>query len=932
MPIGMKATMSADTSQFKEQMEQMKSSATNVGRELKKTTKDIQTMTSHLRQMSEEEKNSPFGQFLQDEIRKATQAAGDLADIRADIQQNIAAMASDTAIWDGVAQGIAVTRDVVTGFASSMGIATKEGTLMGDTLNMITKAQGLANAAISVGNALQGQSKIITAITLLQKKAETAAINLNTAATGKATIAQRLFNSVAKANPYVLLATAAVAAAGAIMGFVAYSKQAKDEEEELNNELDTHVSVAKSVSEAHQEANGNIAEGITKVNLLYEAVKDSNVSLEDRRKALKKLQELVPDYHGALTEEGTLIDDNADSIDNYCQKLIKMATAQAYYNKLVSAETALLNARDKVQAKQLEISKNAAQQQELIANDKAYKKVGGYMSGGEVVDEQIVPTGAMLKLQSEANKLSSELATLNADVQSAQTAIEGIKTQMKADTSIAEIINSIDTGTKGGGKNGGTTNTPKVTSVTKTDNDKFTEARTEFANEVKKWKRELEAGRISQNEYNKNVLTAGESFRNKLMSLDVSPELTEEWTKQLTDIIAANSQLKDAIAAQEKAEKDAASAAALLKNALQNAANTVTENADFKRQGYKTENSPSSESKYQLTDYTKSKQEIALEYKIKGLDSLKTQLDEINTRINATKDAMDEVNKAKGLDSKEFKQLSDQLSDLESEFERVGDAAENMVKDINLDNATKQFTRMKKELARGVYEGFANSTTAVFGFVDSINAMAEKWDEMSGWEKFEGIFEKVFSGVDTVLGLIETVQTIITLVDGFRSAQEGVTAATNAATIAEAASAAERITSTPELIAANKAQEMSYKSLTAAKNTAAYASIPFAGPGLAASAQAKYVELWGAVKIAGAFAGGGILGGNTSVGDQTLFWGNKGEMILNGQEQSRLFNALKYNSLNNYSSAATNSNVEFVIKGQNLVGVYKNYNKKLSKI
>jgi len=46
----------------------------------------------------------------------------------------------------------------------------------------------------------------------------TAATVEGTVATKAATIAQRAFNLVAKANPYVLIATAAVAAVGAIYG------------------------------------------------------------------------------------------------------------------------------------------------------------------------------------------------------------------------------------------------------------------------------------------------------------------------------------------------------------------------------------------------------------------------------------------------------------------------------------------------------------------------------------------------------------------------------------------------------------------------------------------------------------------------------------------------------------------------------------------
>lgn len=53
-------------------------------------------------------------------------------------------------------------------------------------------------------------------------------------------------------------------------------------------------------------------------------------------------------------------------------------------------------------------------------------------------------------------------------------------------------------------------------------------------------------------------------------------------------------------------------------------------------------------------------------------------------------------------------------------------------------------------------------------------------------------------------------------------------------------------------------------------------------------------------------------------------------MILNGQEQSRLFNALKYGTITHQTPQ--NSTVEFKIKGKNLVGTQRNYYKQQSHI
>lgn len=69
------------------------------------------------------------------------------------------------------------------------------------------------------------------------------------------------------------------------------------------------------------------------------------------------------------------------------------------------------------------------------------------------------------------------------------------------------------------------------------------------------------------------------------------------------------------------------------------------------------------------------------------------------------------------------------------------------------------------------------------------------------------------------------------------------------------------------------------------------------------------------------FAGGGI------VGDQNLVRINSGEMILNHAQQTRLFNAINSGRTETQSA----SPVEFVIRGQDLIGVQKNYNSKFGK-
>ena len=73
-------------------------------------------------------------------------------------------------------------------------------------------------------------------------------------------------------------------------------------------------------------------------------------------------------------------------------------------------------------------------------------------------------------------------------------------------------------------------------------------------------------------------------------------------------------------------------------------------------------------------------------------------------------------------------------------------------------------------------------------------------------------------------------------------------------------------------------------------------------------------------------AGGGIVGGNSFFGDRILAGLNSGEMVMNGNQQQRLWNIL--NGTNQAVTPGNNSvKVEGVISGKNLLLVQRNTNK-----
>lgn len=106
---------------------------------------------------------------------------------------------------------------------------------------------------------------------------------------------------------------------------------------------------------------------------------------------------------------------------------------------------------------------------------------------------------------------------------------------------------------------------------------------------------------------------------------------------------------------------------------------------------------------------------------------------------------------------------------------------------------------------------------------------------------------------------------------------------------------------------------------------------PWAWIAFAATGLAEMISAISAIKSnTQGYASGGIIGGSTTIGDYNLARVNKGEMILNGREQSRMFNLLSGSG--SIAPGLEESTVKFRISGPDLVGVLKNYDRKRGKV
>lgn len=85
------------------------------------------------------------------------------------------------------------------------------------------------------------------------------------------------------------------------------------------------------------------------------------------------------------------------------------------------------------------------------------------------------------------------------------------------------------------------------------------------------------------------------------------------------------------------------------------------------------------------------------------------------------------------------------------------------------------------------------------------------------------------------------------------------------------------------------------------------------------------------IRSLNSYANGGIIQGASTIGDLNLARVNDGEMILNSQQQKNLWNMMN-NGIEHQPVTLDTSRVEFRLRGQELIGVINNTNKKMSKI
>lgn len=228
-----------EMTQFLRDLGQMDTKVRGTRGSLMEMTRAVADMTVAYGGLSDAEKASPFGVELQNTINTVTERAGQLRDAMDDASASIQHAASDTRTFDQLAQGASVATSA---FQVMQGAGKLLGVEMGDNVEVLARLQAamsITTGLTTIQNAVQKQSALMQGIMAVQAKAAAAAQAMLAANTGKATAAQKLFNTVAKANPYMLLVTGITAVVGVLGLFGDSSDEATEKTNTLKNAIDS---------------------------------------------------------------------------------------------------------------------------------------------------------------------------------------------------------------------------------------------------------------------------------------------------------------------------------------------------------------------------------------------------------------------------------------------------------------------------------------------------------------------------------------------------------------------------------------------------------------------------------------------------------------------------------------------------------------------
>lgn len=365
------------------------------------------------------------------EYQQLSEETAILRDAVKDATAEITRMASDTSNLDAVLSFAAGASGGFAAFTGAMELFGSESEEVQEAQKKLQAAIAITTGVQAIQNAVQKQSAIMLGISRLQMAALSKAQVYNrlvtmqgTKATLAATIAQKAFNLIAAANPYVLLALALVTVVGALVLFASNTDKSAKNQQKLNEAQKVWLDYLETeATEMNRVSNERVAQLNRELNI----AKARNASLSETRKIEDEiLAERTKAHNKSVGFYGQELDDleaNRAKLKQLNDMLVQLNNAKARGDKKVYIDVDLDGKIDKVKV------------------DEAIEAVQGQIDNtGRAVDIAVNLKTEGADLDAERKILAAQRLQENRDAAKAETDI----LRKAEDARIALIKNTFD--------------------------------------------------------------------------------------------------------------------------------------------------------------------------------------------------------------------------------------------------------------------------------------------------------------------------------------------------------------------------------------------------------------------------------------------------------------------------------------------------------
>lgn len=291
-----------------------------------------------------------------EEYRRLSQETAVLRDAVKDATAEITNMASDTSNLDAVLGFAAGASGGFAAFTGAMELFGSESEEVEEAQKKLQAAIAITTGVQAIQNAVQKQSALMLGISRIQMAALSKAQVYNrlvtiqgTKATLAATVAQKAFNLIASANPYVLLALALVTVVGALVLFASNTNKSAKNQQKLNEAQKVWLDYLETeATEMNRVSNERIAQ----LNRELNVAKARNASLSETRKIEDEILAERTRAHnksvGFYGEEIDNLEANRAKLKQLQEMLVQVNNAKAQGDKTIKIDVDLDGKIDKV--------------------------------------------------------------------------------------------------------------------------------------------------------------------------------------------------------------------------------------------------------------------------------------------------------------------------------------------------------------------------------------------------------------------------------------------------------------------------------------------------------------------------------------------------------------------------------------------------------